>query len=431
MKSSKSVVFAVVVCLVAALAVRAAIPALNWPHFGYDDQLTSYAALEKTITTQNVKNLKLAWSIGEENWSRAIYGSPAVYNNRLFTTAQGQNLSAYDAETGDFVWQSEISENNSASQPVITTDGTLIYLAGNNPSSLYGLKASSGKKIWQAPISFNISSLSKVIPAVDETRNTVYLLEGSYSSEGKLFALHRKSGKVLWYKSKTMGGVPFIGNYVLLKGSWIFARGVVEVNHMDMDKLARINAGSKKVELYYTRPTMDMGWDVQSFAICNDNLIVVYVNGFGYSETIKCILCVYNISSSQIVWQKTFTTSNITGAVACNTTKNIIYVPTDPYLFAYNVKNGAQVWRYQGYGAILSPSVANGVVFFLSDTNLYAISETNKKRLFRYALGHEADATTQLAVANGMIYFSGSGGTRSLFALGFTGGPESPLRPVR
>ena len=139
MKSSKSVVFAVVVCLVAALAVRAAIPALNWPHFGYDDQLTSYAALEKTITTQNVKNLKLAWSIGEENWSRAIYGSPAVYNNRLFTTAQGQNLSAYDAETGDFVWQSEISENNSASQPVITTDGTLIYLAGNNPSSLDGL----------------------------------------------------------------------------------------------------------------------------------------------------------------------------------------------------------------------------------------------------------------------------------------------------
>jgi len=431
MKSSKSVVFAAVVCLVAALAVRAAIPALNWPHFGYDDQLTSYAALEKTITTQNVKNLKLAWSIGENSWSRMIYGSPAVYNNRLFTTAQAQNLSAYDAETGDFIWQSEISENYSASQPVITTDGTLIYLAGNNPSSLYGLKASSGKKIWQAPISFNVSSLSKVIPAVDETRNIVYIIEGSYGNDGKLYALHRKTGKVLWYKSQTLGGVAFCGNTVVLKGSWIFATAVVEVGHMASDKLARINVGSKKVEIYYNLPSTDKSWEARSFSIANDKLIVVYRNRFGYSETIKCILCVYNIASSQIVWQKVFTTSNITGAVACNTVKNTIYVPTDPYLYAYNLKTGAQTWRYQGYGSILSPTVANGVVYFLSDTNLYAISETNKKRLFRYALGHEADSTTQVAVANGIIYFSGSGGTKSLFALGFTGGPESPRGPVR
>jgi outer membrane protein assembly factor BamB len=411
--------------LVALLTLvgQGALPAASWFHFGYDDQFTSYAALEKTISVQNVRKLTLAWSLGEDYWSRAIYGSPAVQKNRLFTTALGQSLTAYDARTGDFLWQSEIPNTGTAGQPAVTTDGTLIWLTGSSPSALYGIKASTGQVLWQAPITFDITTPAAAVPAVDETRNIVYVIEGSYSG-GKLCALNRRTGKVLWYKSKTMGGVGFRGNYVLLKGSWIFGPALVEVDHQDTQKLARINAASKKIELYYVRPTADSFYDVQGFAICGEKLVVVYVNRFGFAEKTKAILCVYNIASPQIVWQKVFTTSDITGAVACNPVKGILYVPTDPYLYAYNVKNGAQVWKYQGYDAIRTPSVANGVVYFLSESNMYALNETNKKRLFRYALGHEADQTTQVAVASGRVYFSGSGGTRALFALGLTGGPQ-------
>lgn len=227
-----------------------------------------------------------------------------------------------------------------------------------------------------------------------------------------------------------MGGAAYRGNAVLLKGSWIFAAAVVPVSFSEADKLARINATTRKVELFYDRPGPEEFYDIGGATICNNWLVVVYHDRDDVFRG-KSVLCVYDVMSSKIVWQKRYTTSAISGAVAANTDKNVIYVPTDPYLYAYNVKTGAQVWRCQGYDAIRSPSVANGIVYFLSDTNLYAVSETNKKRLFRYPLGNEAEYSTQVAISNGMLFFSGNGGTCDLFVLGLKGGPESPRGPVR
>ena len=61
------------------------------------------------------------------------------------------------------------------------------------------------------------------------------------------------------------------------------------------------------------------------------------------------------------------------------------------------------------------------MIYFLSDTNLYAIDEISPTRLLHYPLGHQAYETTQVAIANGMAYFSGNGGTCDLFALGLPG----------
>ncbi|RCV65413.1 Peptidase family C25 [Methanophagales archaeon] len=52
---------------------------------------------------------------------------------------------------------------------------------------------------------------------------------------------------------------------------------------------------------------------------------------------------------------------------------------------------------------------------------MYAIEEDTGEKLFSYQLGHKADETTQVAISNGMIYFSGSDGTCALFALGLGG----------
>ncbi len=71
-----------------------------------------------------------------------------------------------------------------------------------------------------------------------------------------------------------------------------------------------------------------------------------------------------------------------------------------------------------GYGEIYNPSVANGIVYFLSDTNMYAIDEDTGERVFSYPLGHKAGESTQVAICSGMLYFSSNGGTYDLYALG-------------
>lgn len=74
-----------------------------------------------------------------------------------------------------------------------------------------------------------------------------------------------------------------------------------------------------------------------------------------------------------------------------------------------------------GYGEIYNPSVANGIVYFLSDTNMYAINEDTGERLFSYPLGKKAHEGAQVAICEGMLYFSGNRGTCDLYALGLPG----------
>ena len=83
--------------------------------------------------------------------------------------------------------------------------------------------------------------------------------------------------------------------------------------------------------------------------------------------------------------------SAVTGSIACNTTRNVIYVPTDPCLFALDATTGDEIWNYSGYGEIFNPSVANDIVYFLSDTNMFAVDENTGKLVFSYPLEEKAD----------------------------------------
>ncbi|MCP4400760.1 MAG: PQQ-binding-like beta-propeller repeat protein [bacterium] len=77
-------------------------------------------------------------------------------------------------------------------------------------------------------------------------------------------------------------------------------------------------------------------------------------------------LAAYNAATSEIVWQQDF--SEITGAIACNPATNVIYVPSDTGLSAFDAVTGLEIWYYTGEGAVYTPSVANGVVYAISET---------------------------------------------------------------
>ncbi|MEW6366350.1 MAG: PQQ-binding-like beta-propeller repeat protein [Acidobacteriota bacterium] len=408
-------------CVVASWFIEASVAvAADWPHFGYDDQFTSYNRQEKTLNAQNVRYLEKKWGIGcDDGWFSVIFRSPAIYQNTLFTSSAGDCLRAYDARTGDLQWQHGDGNSGWAPQPVVCTDGTIAYMEGTIPTSLYGVRSADGKQLWKAPVGFDLGfeGAAYCVPTVDEARKTIYVVENLFIGDGKLFALSKQNGKVLWYMSKEKDKAAFRGNYVALKGAWVFATAVVPVSYSEADKIGRINSKTRKIEMYYDRPSPEEWYDIGGCTVCNDMLIVAYHDRDDVFRG-KSILCAYNINSPKIVWSKRYTSSAVTGAVACNTTLKRIYVPTNPYLYAYDLKTGAEKWRYMGYDAIFSPSVANGVIYFLSDTNMYAIGESDKKKLFTFSLGYDAEYSTQVAVANGMVYFSGNGGDCDLYALG-------------
>lgn len=423
--------------------------AANWLHFGYDGSYTAHNPVESTISITNVAQLGKKWGIScDDRYFSVISRSPAIYNGKLYTSGAGSRLTAYDAQTGRMLWQfaggdptdeqivevydvltgqmlrreSNLGNAGWAPQPVVSEDGIVFYLEGSNPTHLYAVDADIGEQLWEGPLAFEMGFNDKALVTVDEENNVVYLVEvGQLRGEGKLFALDKQTGEIVWYKSKATENVTFKGDYVLLSAGKILA--VAEVRaplpyEAYWDRMLCIDASSHDIETIFDKPEGIELDDISKYTLCNDKLIVTFCDRDDSFESISTLV-VYDVTSQAVLWQKEYSTA-ITGKIACNKARSRIYVPTDPYLYALDATTGEEVWKYTGYGAIYNPSIANGIVYFISDTNMYAIDEDTGEQVFRYPLGREGYATTQVAISDGMLYFSGNGGTCDLYALGLS-----------
>jgi outer membrane protein assembly factor BamB len=389
----------------------------NWLHFGYDGEFTACNPLEDTINAGNISQMTKKWGIGcDDGGFSVISRSPAIYNDTLFTSGAGNKLSAYDAITGNLLWTFGGGNYGWAPQPVVSENGIVFYLEGSNPTHLYAVNAENGSKLWEAPITFDIGYSETSLVTVDESLGLIYMVENVFGpqEDGNLYALKMTTGEVAWYKSKATDNhnIGYGGDYVLLCKGKIYTKAYVNADGYYKAHIVKIDAASQEIEMIFERPTSYC--DVKTYMICNDKLFVRYDS---YASDPKT-LTVYNTDSPTSSWNKQF--SNINGTVACNPEKNLVYVPADDAsLYALNATTGAEMWKYTAFKPIYNPSVANGLIYFLSSSNMYAIDEETHAQVFRFPLGYEAEDTSQVAIDNGMLYFSGNGGTCDFFALGF------------
>jgi len=393
----------------------------NWPHFGYDDAYTSYNPIEHTIAVTNVMELERRWGIGcDDAYFSVIFRSPAVYDGTLYTSGAGDRLRAYSTKTGRKLWEFGAGNMAWAPQPVVSEDGVVYFMEETIPTYLYAVDGESGDQLWKAPLGFDLGyrGAAEGLVTVDEANGLVYLVEAPFMGGGKLYALDRGTGDVVWWMGEVTHDAEFKGNYALLGNGDIYVPADVPIGpHPGHgDKILQIDPGTQTIEMAYARPEPESYWEIDAYTLCGQKLVAT----FDYDYDPVKLVVGYDTYTSTIAWQ-TPISQTITGKIACNPDKNRIYVPSDPYLHALDAATGEEVWTYTGYGAIYNPSVANGIVYFLSDTNAYAIDEETQARLFTYPLGHAAEATTQVAVADGMLFLSGNGGTCDLFALGFLG----------
>jgi len=415
-----SITFAVLALIAGtiALAEEAANAGENWLHFGYDDAYTAYNPIESTLNITNVVELERKWGLGCGNdYFGNIARVPAIYSDTLYVSGMSSGLNAYDARTGVLQWQFGTG-STWMPQPVVSEDGVVFYMEGTLLTYLYAVNGQTGAQLWKAPLGFELgfSGASEAVVTVDEARDLVYLVEVPFGSEeGKLYALDKQTGDIAWYMDNFSHSADFKNNYALLRDGKLYAAAEIPVTAYPFtaEHMLRIDPVTQNIELTYTLPVSGTSYyEVEQYTLCNDRLVV----GYDYQYDPVKLIVAYDPVSSTIKWQDTFS-STITGKIACNTDTNRIYVPTDPYLYALDATTGAEVWKYQGYNAIYNPSIANGVVYFLSDNNMYAVDEATGNRLLHYPLGHAADETAQVAIANGMVYFSGNTGTCDLFAL--------------
>lgn len=401
----------------------------DWPHFGYDGTYSGYNPHEAALTITNVTTLRRKWGIGcNDGYFSVIFRSPAVFDGVLYTSGAGDNLRAYNARMGLRLWDFGAGNLGWAPQPVVASDGTVFYMEETYPTYLYAVNGKTGNQLWKSPIGFELGyrGAAEALITVDEARDLLYVLEDSVPDEGQLYAIDKQTGAVAWMMSEPTHRTDFVGNYALLRDGLLYAAADITTTTYPFHAhhALQILPDSQTVARAYDRPKPDNYYRIDQVAFCDDRLIV----GYDYQYDPVKLIAAYDPISSTIAWREDFA-SAITGKVACNPELGRLYVPTDPYLYALDLSDGSEVWRYRGYDEIHSPSVANGVVYVLSDNNMYALDEATGNRVLSYPLGHSADETTQVAIAGGMLYFSGNGGTCDLYALALPG-PDTVFLPL-
>lgn len=412
-----------VVLLLPALIVALASPvaAGDWLHFGYDSVLSGHNPMEDRLDADNVASLERVWGVGcDDGYFSVISRSPAVRDGVLYTSGAGDRLRAYDARTGLLLWAFGAGNTGWAPQPVVSESGVVFYMEGSIPTELFAVDGSTGSLLWQAPLGFDLGFNDTAQVTVDEANGLVYVVENPFAGGGKLFALDIATGEVEWYISQATHDIGPIGDATLLEDGTLYVVAEVEDGYYTSERVVAINAANQQILHQYEAPTTPEISLVTGISLCNGRLVAVYDDLYDAD----CTVAVYDAQSRSLLWTEAYA-NGVTGSIACNEVRDTLYIPTDPYLYAVEAGTGDETWSYLGFGPIYSPSLANGVVYAISDTNMYAIDEDDGQRLMHFPLGYEGYETTQVAIADGMVYFSGNGGTCDLFALGLEG--DEPL----
>lgn len=392
----------------------------NWLHFGVDQQFSSYNANETVINRENIAELALIHGSGcEDATFTMIGGTPALYHGRIILTYPGGNLEAGNPYTGDLFWGFGEQAYGWAPPPVVSSDGVIYYtyVTPDASSRIFAVEAETGQMIWEAATQFKTGFTHDTQLTVDEKNGLVYVLEGLFG-DGRLYALDQNTGEVLWTlgkESQLQDEISLSGSIVPLKDDKLFVQGQVPAGYFKQSQMVRIDVASKAMDLTYDLPAgVGPGWNVAWYGLCQGYLIESYrENGYLGPAT---VLAAHATDQRRTAWQANIPGQS--GRLACDAQKGLVYIPTDEGLLALRVETGEIVWNHPSIKSVFTPTIANGIIYYISDSNLYALDQEDGSQLFRYPLGSEADPSTGVAVNDGLVIFSGSGGTCDLYVLG-------------
>lgn len=389
----------------------------NWLHFGVDDQFSSYKPDETQIDKGNVADLQLVYGAGCDDGLFTVIGAtPALYQGLMLVTYAGGNLEAGSPYTGLVDWDFGEQAYAWAPPPVVSTDGIVYYLyvTADSSSKLFALDSATGQKIWEGPTQFKTGFNYDAQVTVDEENGMLYVIEDQFS-DGRLFGLDRATGEIKWF----MGGVRdrtnprFMGTFVPFKDNRLFVPAVIPEEVGDRTRMVSVDPSTQQIITKYDLPEeLHVGWGAGWYGVCNNHLYETLEEGSREAT----VLVAHPLDQPDIAWQRDIPAQ--TARFACDPQEDTLFVPTTKSLLALNASTGDLLWEHNSLDQVFTPTIANGVVYYLSDTNMYALNQEDGSQLFRYPLGTNADPSTGVVVNDGLAIFSGSGGTCDFYVLG-------------
>lgn len=176
----------------------------NWLNYGLNNSENRFSQLN-AITTENVKDLGLAWSY-ELGSIRGVESTPIVVDGIMYVTGPWSIVHAIDVRTGKQIWTFDPEVPKTTAQKAccdVVNRGVAIYKGKVFVAALDGrllaLDAATGKKIWEE-VTLDRSKNYTITGAPRVIKGNVIIGNGGaeYGVRGFITAYDAETGKEVW-----------------------------------------------------------------------------------------------------------------------------------------------------------------------------------------------------------------------------------------
>lgn len=332
-----------------------------------------------------------------------ICNSQASIKNTAYFSGADDNFYGVNSITGAVLWQTDPGNGISSRAPAF--ENGIFYLANGN-KELCAINAVDGAIIWSKAI-----LASSYSPLADN--GVVYI--GTRS--GKVYALDGVSGNEIWSYDTDVSGSNSVDMYsspTIHNGVLYIGTSTQKIIGLDINNGQLVWSFFIDKDAVYSNP-----------AIANGKVILT---SFGS----KGILYAVNVQDSAEAWRV-----NVDEYMADPATDaNNVFLHTDDALEAYDLTDGSLAWSYAiggsnvGSAITTAPLVEGGKVYFGGrEGKMKCLDAATGSLLWDYSVSSGVVHGSP-ALADGLLYFTGTHFDNKIYALKASDGTEVWTYPV-
>lgn len=422
----------------------------DWPQFAHDARRTSQSSPGPAGLSARV------WNAGEHPAGTPIVfegpSSPVVYNGRVYANARhivnnthvNNNLLAFDAATGEVIFQTLIDKSvgESWSTPAIDpVHGTVLL---GNGSRLFAIDAVAGGVVWSTPLARPVVNASAAIYE-DAVRGRALITDYTgFAAGGSLYCINTsvfdavlnpfQPGDIVW--SEPLGTT--IGNTPAIVGDVVYVSAAIGNYPAYLDYMFAFNI--------FGEPVDRLRWSWHTDVLATDVFYsgVSYADGFLYAATYTFT----GAGDTARMFKIDAATGSGVWTIPCNRTAstpvvdgNRIYLSTGiagfgsvPRVQAFDDLGASAIKVWDTYadtgGSLIAggwthqPALADGILYvgkiptsvnsFGPYTDLFMLDVALTPTHPDFVRAHRAGVGSSPAIANGRVFSLGTGGLQSI-----------------
>jgi outer membrane protein assembly factor BamB len=353
--------------------------------FDNPDNTTEPAELVDFEPTIQVRTV---WqrSVGSGDGKLFLKLRPAIDGDRVYAATRGGRVRAFDARTGEPIWDTETDSPLSGGPGV----GAGLVLVGTSDGEVLALDEKEGTVKWRARVSSEVLSSPQAQGGIAVARTI----------DGKLFGLNTDDGTRLWVYDRTAPVLTLRGT-----SSPALAEGAA-IAGFDSGQVVAI-ALENGQPLWETRVAVPRGRtelermvDIDADPIIDDKTI--------YAVTYQGQIAALNLFSGEIIWRRDMSSYAGLGVGPDN-----VYVTDDSsHVWALDRSSNASMWRQAKLEARrVSPPAVFGEFVVVGDLEGYVHWLRKDDGQFAARVRVDNDGIVAAPVATPFaVYVYGSGG---------------------